>query len=299
MSKLKAAGLIFKYLMEESEKSQRKKEPFRKSALEKAAKLVACGFWDNYVVAGAILRPNDPDVFDFDDPDYKGPSEKILKYIRRSLDGGPHDEAEIESANARMRAFTSLEKVTKYSQTAGIRSDGDIAKKFPKQPRILRIIPRKTVKRIFERIAAHHTLVSTQLELLGSYARGAESSSDVDILFIGGPSSFTQFINRIAGASWISRGDQKANGLIPIPKSEEMVRVDIFRTDPASANAARVYLIGNADRNKRMRASYKSQGLKLNQYGVWNPAGDRVDKYWRLSTYYKNAGEEIPELVVD
>ncbi|MEX2176768.1 MAG: DNA polymerase/3'-5' exonuclease PolX [Pirellulaceae bacterium] len=111
-----------------------------------------------------------------------------------------------------------------------------------------------------------------QLEFTGSYRRGKDTVGDLDILVVSSNSS--EVMDCLAGyppvAQVLARGDTKMS-----VRLGSGLQVDLRVVPAESFGAAMQYFTGSKEHNVILRGRAKSQGLKINEYGVFRVQGDK------------------------
>lgn len=143
----------------------------------------------------------------------------------------------------------------------------------------LQSIPRQIIEQ-FESYLSGFT--EYKWYIAGSYRRGKESSSDIDILLIDkdadDATSFAklmEYINKSYHTFGYSKGSKKLSMLIKL--SDAYVKADVFVCKPESEFTFLVYLTGSKDFNVTMRSALKKgitkngvlHKYKLDQYHLW------------------------------
>ncbi len=112
-----------------------------------------------------------------------------------------------------------------------------------------------------------------QLEIVGSYRRGEQTSGDIDVLIKSAPGvSLLSIVNTLKKYDTIS-GDlalkeSKYLGLFHMPK-RNVRRLDILIISPDSWASALMYFTGSQRFNILMRQRAKDLGYRLNEYGLF------------------------------
>jgi DNA polymerase (family 10) len=105
-----------------------------------------------------------------------------------------------------------------------------------------------------------------KLEPAGSYRRGRETVGDIDLLAVAcDPNSIMDRLAAYPGiAEHLGRGDTKMSVRLGVG-----LQVDLRVVPAESFGAALQYFTGSKDHNVVLRGRAKSQGLKINEYGVF------------------------------
>jgi DNA polymerase/3'-5' exonuclease PolX len=149
-------------------------------------------------------------------------------------------------------------------------------------------IPRVTIDRFNRKIKQISLRIGVHAEILGSYARGAKESSDIDILIVGTVLEYKKFIEHIKPVLYHD-SNEISNGIIKL--NREFVKIDLFRCNPRHIVPYRLYLTGSGLFNIRMRAQAKRMGFVLNQKGLFKnkkiiPLNTERDYFNKLSMLY-------------
>jgi hypothetical protein len=120
---------------------------------------------------------------------------------------------------------------------------------------------------------AHAGVVTTNedIEFAGSLRRREDTIGDLDVLLIDLPDDRWDKLADVEGLTLTSSGDRKASGTF------DDIRVDLRRVACDEVGAALEYFTGPKAHNIGMRAKAKRQGMKLNEYGLFDAkTGDKV-----------------------
>jgi DNA polymerase (family X) len=130
-----------------------------------------------------------------------------------------------------------------------------------------------------------------RLELVGSLRRKEESIGDIDILAVSNKpgevmETFTAlpFIQKV-----ILHGAKKSEVLL-----ENGLQVDFRVFEPESFGAAMIYFTGNKQHNIELRKIAIRKGWKLNEYGLFDKAGNRLAGATEEEVYRKLGFKFIP-----
>jgi NAD-dependent DNA ligase len=181
---------------------------------------------------------------------------------------------------------------------------------------ILQRIPRSEVeeyKNIFEKdfykVASESTSESN-MEIVGSYRRGAQSSGDIDVIITSkSPKVFVDFIDELIKENIIlhvlSRGPTKCLVVARIPSSDVSRRVDFLYTTPEEFPFSILYFTGSKIFNTVMRHEALQKGLSMNEHGLYKMDGkkkgekvnaafkDEKDIFEYLGLVYKTPVERV------
>lgn len=146
----------------------------------------------------------------------------------------------------------------------------------------LRKIPHEYIKKFETRITAFpHALV----QLVGSYRRGAPFSKDIDVLVRADEldilDDFIKYMRKEFNDKvyLYSQGPDKASLIIqPFLKFPTKVKLDAFRCSTDTYYTHLLYSTGSKDFNIRMRGRARKKGYLLNQLGLFNEKGKKINK---------------------
>jgi DNA polymerase/3'-5' exonuclease PolX len=153
---------------------------------------------------------------------------------------------------------------------------------------ILKRIPRAVIAEIEAELPdAYH--------VLGSYYRGANFSSDVDVLVVlekgkKVPPAETYIPGAIVAAS----GDAKETIIAPVTVDGETryIKIDVYNCTQKQFHTFCTYLIGSRKWNIVMRGAAKRKGYMLNQYGLFRdgkrvPVKSEADIFEKIGLTYR------------
>ena len=162
---------------------------------------------------------------------------------------------------------------------------------------ILERIPRSEIedyKKIFEKDFAKVASVSgeseSNMEIVGSYRRGAQTSGDIDVIITSKSSAvFVGFIDELIKENIIlhvlSRGPTKCLVIAKIPSSNFARRVDFLYTSPEEFPFSILYFTGSKIFNTVMRHEALQKGLTMNEHGLYKmegkKKGEKVDAVFK------------------
>lgn len=110
-----------------------------------------------------------------------------------------------------------------------------------------------------------------ELEVAGSYRRGAPNSGDIDVLITGDHDEYVALLDKLLDDGYIvaflSRGDKKALTLAHIP-GKPVRRVDFQFTTPEEFPFALLYFTGSDQFNVSMRKYALTKGYSLSEHGL-------------------------------
>ncbi len=129
-----------------------------------------------------------------------------------------------------------------------------------------------TAKGIADAIAAHMAGCPTirRMEWAGSLRRGRETVGDLDLLVVAADRELAmdRFEAYPERSQSIARGDDKKISI----RVGNAFQVDLRLVEDDEFGAALQYFTGSKEHNVRLRRLAQSQGLKLNEYGVFREA---------------------------
>ena len=119
-----------------------------------------------------------------------------------------------------------------------------------------------------------------QMEIVGSYRRGAESSGDIDLIITSkNPSIFINFIDSLIKTGVIqevlSRGPTKCLVITKLPNKDTSRRVDFLYTTPEEFPFAILYFTGSKIFNTVMRHEALAKELTMNEHGLYSLVGKK------------------------
>ena len=163
---------------------------------------------------------------------------------------------------------------------------------------ILQRIPRSEVeeyKTIFEKdfgkVASTSSEGETNMEIVGSYRRGAQSSGDIDVIITSkSPKLFVDFIDELIKENIIlhvlSRGPTKCLVVARLPSSDVARRVDFLYTTPEEFPFSILYFTGSKIFNTVMRHEALQKGLTMNEHGLYKMEGKKKGE--KVDSVFKN-----------
>lgn len=169
-----------------------------------------------------------------------------------------------ELVNAGITTLEQLQlkqdEVLNDKQRVGLKYYNDIAQR----------IPRAEIQQ-YETI--FRTATETQMEIVGSYRRGAVDSGDIDVILTSDdPAVFVKFVDALVASGIIvevlSRGKSKCLVIAKLPDSQYARRVDFLFATPAEYPFAVLYFTGSKEFNVVMRENALTLGYSLNEHGI-------------------------------
>ena len=163
---------------------------------------------------------------------------------------------------------------------------------------ILQRIPRSEVeeyKTIFEKdfskVASTSGEGESNMEIVGSYRRGAQSSGDIDVIITSkSPKLFVDFIDELIKENIIlhvlSRGPTKCLVVARLPSSDVARRVDFLYTTPEEFPFSILYFTGSKIFNTVMRHEALQKGLTMNEHGLYKMEGKKKGE--KVDSVFKN-----------
>jgi DNA polymerase/3'-5' exonuclease PolX len=124
-------------------------------------------------------------------------------------------------------------------------------------------------------VDVHALFPELKIVVCGSYRRGESTSGDVDLLILN--ESDTAILPRIVHTltdvgvlidDLSTATHTKYMGFARLPGRVPACRIDIRVVPSAAFVPALLYFTGSKDENVRLRRLYKTNGMKLNEYGV-------------------------------
>jgi NAD-dependent DNA ligase len=162
---------------------------------------------------------------------------------------------------------------------------------------ILERIPRSEIeeyKNIFEKdfvkVVSASGESESNMEIVGSYRRGAQTSGDIDVIITSkSPAVFVGFIDELIKENIIlhvlSRGPTKCLVIAKIPSSNFARRVDFLYTSPEEFPFSILYFTGSKIFNTVMRHEALQKGLTMNEHGLYKmegkKKGEKVDAVFK------------------
>jgi DNA polymerase (family 10) len=139
-----------------------------------------------------------------------------------------------------------------------------------KSRRFKSVSPSNEVVRLAKREYAFLRKYAKRIEIAGSIRRRKPDPSDIDFVIIPKSVEAKQAIYKHAEKYKIrARGEQLLSyWLLPRKRAQ----VDIYFADSQHYGAMLLFVTGPGEYNIALRAKAITQGLKLNQYGVWKGA---------------------------
>lgn len=170
-------------------------------------------------------------------------------------------------------------KLLTKGQTAGLKYYEDLLER----------IPRKEMdehKDILEMLIPDES--DFQIEIVGSYRRGAETSGDIDVLIkipegqkaTTSAKYFKDYVKVLQGFGYITdilaQGDKKCMAISAIYKGKQR-RLDLLMTPPEEYAYALLYFTGSDKFNVAFRQYVLEQGYKLNEHNLIPQNDELVD----------------------
>jgi DNA polymerase/3'-5' exonuclease PolX len=169
-----------------------------------------------------------------------------------------------ELVNAGITTLEQLQvkqdEVLNDKQRVGLKYYNDIAQRIPRSE-------------IQQYEAIFRTATDTQMEIVGSYRRGAADSGDIDVILTSDdPTVFVKFVDALVATGIIvevlSRGKSKCLVITKLPDARYARRVDFLFATPAEYPFAVLYFTGSKEFNVVMRENALNMGYSLNEHGL-------------------------------
>jgi DNA ligase (NAD+) len=137
---------------------------------------------------------------------------------------------------------------------------------------VLKRIPRNEIEEY--KVYFNNAKGNANMEIVGSYRRGAESSGDIDVIITSkNPNDFTEFVDNLVKKGIIlnilSRGPTKCLVMAKISNSDTVRRVDFLYTTPEEFPFAILYFTGSKIFNTVMRHFALEKGYTMNEHGIY------------------------------
>lgn len=125
---------------------------------------------------------------------------------------------------------------------------------------------------------------SYDMEIAGSYRRGAKESGDIDCLLSSKNFNLKDAVNLFKKENIItdilSMRKEKFMGIVHCPSGGLHIRLDIEFVDEEEWGTALLYFTGSKGFNVYMRAEAKRKGMLLNEHGLYDiQTGDKIIEY--------------------
>lgn len=169
-------------------------------------------------------------------------AEKLIKYIK------PRDN--VRSALRKSEIFKDLPIITRYDLLYN-----------PS-----RAIPRGVITR-FKNILKQR--LPFKHEICGSYRRGKEISTDIDLVAIIADWNSFQSYAKLKSPKIYANGKFKTSVLFKIPNYAPYVKLDVFYADKDNYLFMKLFATGSGQFNVFMRWRAQKCGYKLNQNGLY------------------------------
>ena len=157
---------------------------------------------------------------------------------------------------------------------------------------ILKRIPRSEIDDYVKLFQASFDDVKTddaEMQIVGSYRRGAQTSGDIDVIVTSSEQSmFNAFMDKLLEKNIItdilSRGNTKSLVVGKLPSSSTHRRIDFLYTPKDEFPFALLYFTGSKIFNTVMRARALSMNYSLNEHGIYKmdgkKKGDKVQHHF-------------------
>jgi DNA polymerase beta len=180
-----------------------------------------------------------------------------------------------------IRNISDLRKNTHLltdQQKIGLKYQEDLQKKVPRDMiTSLYVIMRAYLDKKYGR-------GSYDMEIAGSYRRGAKESGDIDCLISSKVFTLKDavdlFRRKKIVTDVLSMRNEKFMGIAHCPSGGLHIRLDIEFVNETSWGTALLYFTGSKGFNVYMRADAKRKGLLLNEHGLYDmKTGDKILEY--------------------
>jgi len=128
-----------------------------------------------------------------------------------------------------------------------------------------KIIPRKEIDKINDYLKK----INKNIVIAGSYRRGQDFSSDIDVLVFDDNTILKKLVDYNFLIDHLTSLDTKTKYLGYCKFNNKIYRIDIRFFDKKSYSSALLYFTGPKELNTLMRRKAKSLGLLLNEYGLY------------------------------
>lgn len=180
-----------------------------------------------------------------------------------------------------IRSIKDLRKNTELltaQQKIGLKYQEDLQKKVPREMiTSLYVIMRAYLDKKFGR-------GTYDMEIAGSYRRGAKESGDIDCLLsskvFGLKDAVQLFLKKNIVTDILSMRNEKFMGVAHCPSGGLHIRLDIEFVSEEEWGTALLYFTGSKGFNVYMRADAKRKGMLLNEHGLYDiENGERIINY--------------------
>lgn len=157
-------------------------------------------------------------------------------------------------------------------------------------------IPRTEIEKHLKKISKIVKTIDPEIviKMVGSYRRGYDESSDIDIIIkipsIYKTSKSSKILHKIISimktkkpksipyiVDDLSLGSKKYMGICQLNKKSKARRIDILITTYEEYPFALLYFTGDFDINIELRKKANELGYKLNEYGMSNKNGNKIE----------------------
>jgi NAD-dependent DNA ligase len=192
------------------------------------------------------------------------------------------------------KGITSIEQLRQNQdllndvQKVGLQYYEDVLKRIPRQEIDEYNLLLKKVQQNSNTLA-----LKMEMEIVGSYRRGLQSSGDIDIIITSeSEQSFKNIIDELIKQKIIvavlSRGPSKCLVMAKIPSSPTIRRVDFLYTTPEEYPFAILYFTGSKIFNTIMRQHAVNMGLTMNEHGLYKLSQDKKTKGEKVAHQFKS-----------
>jgi len=192
------------------------------------------------------------------------------------------------------KGITSIEQLRQNQdllndvQKVGLQYYEDVLKRIPRQEIDEYNLLLKKVQQNSNTLA-----LKMEMEIVGSYRRGLQSSGDIDIIITSeSEQSFKNIIDELIKQKIIvavlSRGPSKCLVMAKIPSSPTIRRVDFLYTTPEEYPFAILYFTGSKIFNTIMRQHAVNMGYTMNEHGLYKLSQDKKVKGEKVAHQFKS-----------
>lgn len=140
----------------------------------------------------------------------------------------------------------------------------------------------------FQKMSSYFGALGIRVGMAGSLRRGKSTVGDLDLLSTDG--RVIDAIKGCPGVAQVLEGGPKRTSV----KLDDGVQVDVRLFTEEEYGAALVYFTGSKDHNIAMRNLAIEKGWKLNEYGLFDEAGERLAGKTEEEVYGKLGMEYVP-----
>ncbi len=189
---------------------------------------------------------------------------KSVEELKKALEGGRLDDEFGESV--RKSFLTGIEKLQSFEKRM--------------------LLPE--AEGVFQKLAAYFGALEMEVGMAGSLRRGKSTVGDLDLLST--DRRVMDAMTKCPGVAQVLESGPKRASV----KLEEGVQVDVRLFGEEEYGAALVYFTGSKDHNIALRSLAIERGWKLNEYGLFDKAGNRLAGKTEEEVYGKLGLRYIP-----